>query len=74
MGVSVDVPWARRAEDVAPYQRGVVWNMVGADVPAARVHVGVPDVVPWASRGEKWMGAVRFRFMKRGRFAIMESD
>ena len=59
---------------LADMARGVV----GADVPAARVPVGVPDgvpdVVPWVSRGEKWMGAVRFRFMKRGRFAIMESD
>ena len=26
-------------------------SVVGADVPAARVPVGVPDVVPWASRG-----------------------
>ena len=71
---------ARRAGDVAPYHGRVVGAgamcayVVGADVPAARAPVGVPDVVPWASRGEKWMGAVRFRFMKRGRFAIMESD
>ena len=34
------VPWARRAEDVAPYHVfGMVRCVVGADVPAARVPV-----------------------------------
>ena len=61
----VDVPWARRAEDVAPYHgcaHGVrvrTWRacadmarcVVGADVPGGPRARGVPDVVPWTFRG-----------------------
>ena len=40
-------PCARRVGDVAPYQGcGQDVGMVGADVPAARVPVCVPVVVP----------------------------